>query len=76
MEEALATGSPFALAFYCRKIWASGEQCGMVGYDFWEVRGYEKATLRGLLVQGELGEYRQLPPEVLGFFEEGVERST
>ncbi|KAI3058766.1 hypothetical protein CBS147353_10659 [Aspergillus niger] len=76
VEEALATGSPFALAFYCRKIWASGEQCGMVRHDAWDVRGYKKATLRGLLAQGELGEYRQLPPAVLGFFEDGVERYT
>ncbi|KAL3450254.1 hypothetical protein BJX65DRAFT_305099 [Aspergillus insuetus] len=69
IESALATGSPFALAFYCRKIWGTGQQAHMVGFDFWDVPGYNKASLRDLIARGQLQEYRQLPPAVLQFFE-------
>ncbi|KAL3483336.1 hypothetical protein BJX62DRAFT_245003 [Aspergillus germanicus] len=69
IESALATGSPFALAFYCRKIWGTGQQAHMVGLDFWDVPGYNKASLRNLIARGQLQEYRQLPPAVLQFVE-------
>jgi hypothetical protein len=69
IESALATESPVALAFYCRKIWGTGQQAHMVGFDFWDVPGYQKGSLRDLIVRGQLQEYRQLPPAVLDFFE-------
>ncbi|KAL4905052.1 hypothetical protein BDW74DRAFT_178062 [Aspergillus multicolor] len=64
IEEGLAAGSRFTLAAYCRRIWGSGEQVKMVGYDFWDVRGYQRAIVRELVGIGKLGEYRELPDEV------------
>ncbi|OJJ98973.1 hypothetical protein ASPACDRAFT_61651 [Aspergillus aculeatus ATCC 16872] len=37
IEEFLRAGKPFALAFYCRKVWGAGLQTGMAGEDVWEV---------------------------------------
>ncbi|KAF7539694.1 hypothetical protein G7054_g1971 [Neopestalotiopsis clavispora] len=68
IEHELAVGSPFALAWYCRKIWGSGQQAEMIGTDLWEVPGYAPASLEGLLVQGKLESYRELPPQVAETF--------
>lgn len=39
-----------------------------VGDDIWDVKGYEKATLDELLVEGKLEPYRDLPPQVTQAF--------
>ncbi|CCF41406.1 hypothetical protein CH063_00396 [Colletotrichum higginsianum] len=70
VEGGLQSGSPFALAWYCRKIWATGQQCQMVGTDFWEVDGYDKATLEDLVVRGKLEAYREMPPQVAEYFKQ------
>ncbi|KAK5738938.1 hypothetical protein LTR17_005664 [Elasticomyces elasticus] len=62
----LAEGSPFALMWYCRKVWATGQQSKMVGSDIWEVPGYTKATLQSLLAEGKLEPYREMPPQIIG----------
>ncbi|KAK5710380.1 hypothetical protein LTR17_018906 [Elasticomyces elasticus] len=62
----LAEGSPFALMWYCRKVWATGQQSKMVGSDIWEVPGYTKATLQTLLAEGKLEPYREMPPQIIG----------
>ncbi|OLN83452.1 Isoflavone reductase-like protein A622-like protein 1 [Colletotrichum chlorophyti] len=63
VEEGLKVGSPFTLSWYCRKIWGTGQVSRMVGNDVWDVKGYEKATLRDLIVDSKLDTYRELPPE-------------
>ncbi|KZL64147.1 actin polymerization protein [Colletotrichum incanum] len=68
VEKGLESGSLFTLAWYCRKIWAAGQQAQMVGSDFWEVDRYEKATLDDLLLGGKLEAYRALPPQVTEYF--------
>ncbi|KAK1467653.1 hypothetical protein CCUS01_07184 [Colletotrichum cuscutae] len=70
VEEGLKSGSLFTLAWYCRKIWGTGQQAKMVGTDIWEVQGYEKATLGDLIVDAKLEAYRQLPPQVAEYFQE------
>ncbi|OGM49494.1 fungal specific transcription factor [Aspergillus bombycis] len=74
IETSLATGSNFALAFYCRKIWGSGQQTQMMGDDFWDVKVYQKASLHDLIVGDRLQEYRLLPPAVLESFESHFEQ--
>jgi hypothetical protein len=69
VETSLETGSGFALAFYCRKIWGNGQQTEIMGYDFWDVKGYRKASLHDLIVESRLQEYRELPSTLLEFFE-------
>ncbi|KAL4814827.1 hypothetical protein BDW67DRAFT_165258 [Aspergillus spinulosporus] len=76
IETSLANKSPFALAFYCRKIWGTGQQTRMIGHDLWDVKEYEKASLRDLIVEGKLQEYRELPQAVLDFFEPQFDRCT
>ncbi|RDW63566.1 NmrA-like family protein [Coleophoma cylindrospora] len=71
VKTGLEEKNPFTLAFYCRKIWGSGKQVGMVGKDLWEVEGYEKSSLEDLILKGKLGQYRPMPPPVLEFFEAG-----
>ncbi|KAJ9149312.1 NmrA-like family protein (Rossmann-fold NAD(P)(+)-binding protein) [Pleurostoma richardsiae] len=68
IEAGLSSGSLFTLVWYCRKIWGTGKQKAMVGNDIWEVDGYQKASLESLIVGGELGTYRELPPEVTAYF--------
>ncbi|KAL0932186.1 NmrA-like family protein (Rossmann-fold NAD(P)(+)-binding protein) [Colletotrichum truncatum] len=68
VENGLRTGSLFTLAWYCRKIWGTGQQSQMVGEDKWEVEGYEKATLSGLIAGGKLEAYREMPPHVSEYF--------
>lgn len=60
---------PGVLAYYCRKIWGTGEQGGMTGGDgdVWDVEGYEKVDVEGLVVGGLLGAYREMPPAVGDF---------
>ncbi|KAL4885469.1 NmrA-like family-domain-containing protein [Aspergillus karnatakaensis] len=74
IETGLAAGDRMTLAAYCRSIWGSGEQVQMVGYDFWDVPGYEKADVKGLLGKRKLGEYRELPAEVWEGWERCFER--
>ncbi|EXF84449.1 hypothetical protein CFIO01_02764 [Colletotrichum fioriniae PJ7] len=69
VEEGLKSGSLFTLAWYCRKIWGTGQQAKMVGADIWEVDEYKKATLEDLIVDGKLEAYRQLPPQVTEYFQ-------
>ncbi|CAG8020681.1 unnamed protein product [Penicillium salamii] len=68
LNEAIENGSPFALALYCRKIWATGEKARMMGEDFWDVEDYSKATLSGLIVEHNLESYRSMPEEVRAYF--------
>ncbi|OJI96488.1 hypothetical protein ASPVEDRAFT_78256 [Aspergillus versicolor CBS 583.65] len=69
VETSITTGNKLALAFYCRNIWGNGQQTVMMGYDFWDVQGYRKASLHELIVEGGLEGYRELPTEILEFFE-------
>ncbi|BCS30148.1 uncharacterized protein APUU_80451A [Aspergillus puulaauensis] len=69
VESSIATGSKFALAFYCRRIWGSGQQTEMMGCEFWDVKGFRKASLHDLIVGGRLQEYRELPSALLEFVE-------
>lgn len=68
LDEAIKTGNPFALALYCRKIWATGEQAKMIGEDIWNVEDYSKQTLSSLIVEGNLQPYRSMPGEVRDYF--------
>ncbi|CAG8105592.1 unnamed protein product [Penicillium salamii] len=68
LNEAIENGNPFALALYCRKIWATGEKARMMGEDFWDVEDYSKATLSGLIVEHSLESYRSMPEEVRAYF--------
>lgn len=70
IETGLEAGMPIVLAYYCRKIWGTGEQGGMAwgGGDVWDVKGYEKADVEGLVGGGLLGAYREMPPTVGKFF--------
>ncbi|KAF6820620.1 NmrA-like family protein (Rossmann-fold NAD(P)(+)-binding protein) [Colletotrichum plurivorum] len=69
VEDGLSSGSLFTLSWYCRKIWATGEQAKMVGTDHWEIEGYTKSTLDDLIVGGKLENYRELPPQVREYFD-------
>ncbi|OHE94158.1 hypothetical protein CORC01_10496 [Colletotrichum orchidophilum] len=68
VEEGLESGNPFTLAWLARKVWGTGQHNKIVGNDLWEVEGYEKATLKDLIVDGKLEAYRQLPPKVAEYF--------
>ncbi|KAK7414786.1 hypothetical protein QQX98_006388 [Neonectria punicea] len=68
VADGLRAGLPFTLAWYCRKIWATGQQVDMVGTDIWEVPGYVKASLEELIVGGKLWQYREMPPPVRQYF--------
>ena len=46
---------PAVLAYYCRKIWGTGEQGGMLGGDVWDVEGYDKVGVEELVGGGLLG---------------------
>ncbi|KAH6660820.1 hypothetical protein BKA67DRAFT_549289 [Truncatella angustata] len=65
IETRAAAGSPLALAYYCRKSWATGRLVSGIGKDIWEVQGFCKATLDDLIVKGKLGSYREIPSEAL-----------
>ena len=68
IEACIRAGSPFALPWYCRKIWGTGQQADMIGGDIWEVEDYPKASLEGLIVEGKLEAYRDIPPQVTEAF--------
>ncbi|KAF3807844.1 Isoflavone reductase-like [Colletotrichum gloeosporioides] len=68
IEDGLASGSLFTLSWYCRKIWGTGQQAQMVGTDLWEAEGYKKASLKDLIVDGNLEHYREMPPQVREYF--------
>ncbi|GKT47814.1 isoflavone reductase IRL [Colletotrichum spaethianum] len=68
VEKGLESGSLFTLAWYCRKIWGTGQQAQMVGSDFWEVEDYKKATLEDLVIGGKIEAYREMPPQVAEYF--------
>ncbi|KAF5859762.1 hypothetical protein ETB97_002484 [Aspergillus alliaceus] len=73
IENAIASGSAFALAYYCRKIWGTGQQVAMVGQDMWDLKEYPKACLRDLLIDGNLQSYRDMPVEVVNLFRPQLE---
>ncbi|KAI1646830.1 NmrA-like family protein [Daldinia loculata] len=62
LDNAIKSGSPLALSWYCRKAWGEGIIVKGVG-NLWEVEGYSKATLDDLLVGGKLEPYRDVGPE-------------
>ncbi|KAH6645318.1 hypothetical protein BKA67DRAFT_526909 [Truncatella angustata] len=68
VESCLREASPFALAWYCRRIWATGQQAEMIGKDIWEPKDYTKATLQDLIVEGKLKPYRDIPAEITEVF--------
>ncbi len=65
MEAALRQGSPAAIVWSYRRVWATGQQTKLLGTDFWDVEGFPKQTLEGLLVDGQLEPYRVMPPQTL-----------
>ncbi|KAE8331079.1 hypothetical protein BDV39DRAFT_169828 [Aspergillus sergii] len=65
VDEMIKKGDPGALAWYTRKNWGNGDQLKFLGTDVWEVEGYTKATLKDLLLEDKLEEYRPLPKEFL-----------
>ncbi|KAL1881944.1 hypothetical protein Daus18300_000998 [Diaporthe australafricana] len=69
VNDCLNSGSPFALAWYCHKIWGNGKQADMVGPDVWEVSGRRKAGIQDLIVDGQLGSSRDMPPQVDEYFD-------
>ncbi|KAF9869318.1 hypothetical protein CkaCkLH20_13235 [Colletotrichum karsti] len=76
IEDGLSDGSLFTLSWYCRKIWGTGQQYRMIGKDVWAMEGYKKATLSDLIVEGKLEQYREMPPQVMEYFEKGFKSST
>ncbi|KAI1370419.1 NmrA-like family protein [Hypoxylon crocopeplum] len=61
IETCMASGS-FLSAVWCwRKCWGLGDSAKGVGEDIWEVEGYEKVTIDGLLVEGKLEPYKDIP---------------
>ncbi|XXH00796.1 CDP-diacylglycerol--glycerol-3-phosphate 3-phosphatidyltransferase [Hypoxylon texense] len=68
VDTCIEKGIPLSLAWWCRKTWGNGKLVKGVGDDIWEVKGYEKATLEGLLVDGKLEPYRDVPPQVTQAF--------
>lgn len=64
IEERIRQGAPIAMAFYCRKSWATGQTVPGIGKDIWEVAGFEKTSLDDLIVNGKLEHYKDLPSVV------------
>ncbi|KAH7071083.1 hypothetical protein BKA63DRAFT_535076 [Paraphoma chrysanthemicola] len=67
IEDFISKDSNLAVPSYCRKIWGSGEMMKMLPQDLWEVEGYKKATLKSLVIEGELESYRALPPFIVEY---------
>ncbi|KAI0157914.1 NmrA-like family protein [Hypoxylon sp. FL1284] len=65
IDTCIERGIPLSLAWWCRKAWGTGQILKALGDDIWEVQGYEKATLDGLLVDGKLEPYKDVPPQAL-----------
>jgi translation elongation factor EF-4 len=69
IEQGVKNDIPTALSWYCRKAWGVGDVVKGIGEDIWEVDGYKKATLRGLLLEGQLEPYKDIPPQVKQLFD-------
>ncbi|KAI0421709.1 NAD(P)-binding protein [Xylaria grammica] len=69
IEQCVKNGTPTALSWYCRKAWGTGDVVKGLGKDIWEVEGYQKATLRGLLLEGKLESYKEIPPQIKQLFD-------
>ncbi|KAI8627475.1 NAD(P)-binding protein [Xylariaceae sp. FL1651] len=69
IDRCVRNGIPTALSWYCRRAWGTGDIVPGIGEDIWEVEGYEKATLLGLLLEGKLEPYRDIPPQVKQAFD-------
>jgi hypothetical protein len=57
--EKIQAGHPMALMDLVKVKWSSGQHS--VGNDVYDLEGYKKATLDDLVVDGKLGEYREVP---------------
>ncbi|KAI0465551.1 NAD(P)-binding protein [Xylaria cf. heliscus] len=69
IDRGIQNGIPTALSWYCRKAWGVGDIVKGMGEDMWEMEGYQKATLRELLVEGKLERYKDIPPQVAQLFD-------
>lgn len=69
VEHCISSGEIFAIPWYCRKTWGTGELMKMLSDDFWEVEGYQKATLEDLILEGKLEAYRDLPDFVVEYLD-------
>ncbi|KAI0971274.1 NAD(P)-binding protein [Xylaria arbuscula] len=69
IENAVKNNAPTALSWYCRRAWGAGDIVPGLGKDIWEVEGYQKATLRGLLLEDKLEPYRDIPPQLKQLFD-------
>ncbi|KAH8167058.1 hypothetical protein CIB48_g1175 [Xylaria polymorpha] len=69
IEQCVKNNTPTGISWHCRKAWGVGDFVKGIGEDIWEVEGYQKATLRELLVEGKLEPYRDVPPEVKQLFD-------
>lgn len=69
IETCIGKGVPLSLAWWCRKSWGSGTFMRGLGDDIWEVKGFQKATLEGLLVEGGLEPYKDVPLQVRQAFD-------
>lgn len=56
------------LPYYCHKIRGTGQQAEILGRYLWDVKEYTKASLRELIVGGQLEPYREMPQAVMGVF--------
>ncbi|KAL1795570.1 hypothetical protein ACET3X_005794 [Alternaria dauci] len=63
--------SALAPAWYYRKLWGTGELTSLLGSDIWDLPWYKKATLKDLIVDGKVGQYRDLS-RVLPYLEEAM----
>ncbi|KAI8960081.1 NmrA-like family protein [Daldinia sp. FL1419] len=68
LDNAIKTGSPLSLSWYCRKAWGEGIIAKGVT-NLWEVEGYKKATLEDLLLGGKLEPYRDVGPQIAKAFD-------
>ena len=62
IQSRITKGDMTALVFVYRRPWGEGKQVELVGNDVWDVKGYEKATLEELVVEGKLEPYKEFPP--------------
>ncbi|KAI0402660.1 NAD(P)-binding protein [Xylaria palmicola] len=69
IDRCVQTGHPTALSWYCRKAWGTGDIARRMRGDIWEIKGYKKASLRELLLEGMLEPYKDIPPQVKQMFD-------
>ncbi|KAJ5170052.1 NmrA-like family protein [Penicillium coprophilum] len=62
MQTRLDQGQPLALAWYCRRVWGSGQVLNAIGSNIWELEGYQKKSLKDLIEDGKLVAYREASP--------------